>query len=144
MHHSPQLRLFLGAAVATLLAAAGCGRSSDPAAELADLERTFSMDETAVQEPSPETPDLAASNESPDSPQVYVDRAIAAVRAEEPAEGVMLLHSAQGLTTLNAQERMAVQKTIRAVTKDLVRRAAQGDAKAQAELRRIEQYLSVR
>ncbi len=50
----------------------------------------------------------------------------------------------QQTTGMNAQERMAVQKTIRAVTADLVRRAADGDPQAQAELKRIERFLSVR
>ena len=74
----------------------------------------------------------------------YVNRAIAAVRAGEPAEGVMLLQTLQQTTGMNAQERMAVQKTIRAVTADLVRRAADGDPQAQVELKRIERFLSVR
>jgi hypothetical protein len=141
-------RLLVVVATAAVIATAGCDRQPDPVTQLGELEQTFGGSE-AVQ------PEAAASHVTQDlpvepdtdqagTPQVFVNRAAAAVRAGEPAEGVMLLQSLQQMPGMNAQERMAVQKTIRAVTADLVRRAADGDAHAQAELKRIERCLSVR
>ena len=135
-------------AAAALIAATGCSRQPDPTTQLGELEQTFQASTPAP----PEMPATEAaqnlppepSADQPETPQAYVNRAVAAVRAGEPAEGIMLLQSLQQMKGMNAQERMAVQRTIRAVTADLVRRAADGDARAQAELKRIEQFLSVR
>jgi hypothetical protein len=144
----PIVHWVLIAGAATLLVGIGCGRSPDAATRLGELEATFDAGASTSTVPQVATmiPDAPAEVEvgQADSPQAYVNRAVAAVRAGEPAEGVMLLQSLQQMTGMNAQERMAVQKTIRAVTADLVRRAADGDPQAQAELKRIERFLSVR
>jgi len=134
------------AGAAALLVGTGCGRSPDAATQLGELEAAFDASASPVAEVAATTPDAPAEAEvgQVDGPQAYVNRAVAAVRAGEPAEGVMLLQTLQQTTGMNAQERMAVQKTIRAVTADLVRRAADGDPQAQAELKRIERFLSVR
>jgi hypothetical protein len=129
--------------VATLTAA--CGRQPNATTQLGEVEQVFNIDTNVqpmvvdVAQAVPAAPELSQAE-----PQAYVDRAVAAVRAGEPAEGIMLLQSLQQMSDMNAQERMAVQRTIRAVTADLVRRAAEGDAHAQQELKRIERFLSVR
>jgi hypothetical protein len=140
------MRWLLIAGVAALLVFTGCGRSSDAATQLGELEAAFDASASPVPEAAAMAPDapVEAGVGPADSPQAYVNRAVAAVRAGEPAEGVMLLQTLQQTTGMNAQERMAVQKTIRAVTADLVRRAADGDPHAQTELKRIERFLSVR
>ena len=132
---------------AALLVVMGCGHPPNAATQLGELEQTFDAGEpaqagadAAAAQNAPAEPEMS----QPETPKVYVNRAVAAVRAGEPAEGVMLLQSLQQMTGMNAQERMAVQKTIRAVTADLVRRASDGDPHAQAELKRIERFLSVR
>jgi hypothetical protein len=135
----------LAAALLVAALTAACGRQPDAATQLGELEQAFDVGTPTPSEAVDavyQAPDEPAMSQP--EPQIYVNRAVAAVRAGEPAEGVMLLQSLQQMTGMNAQERMAVQKTIRAVTADLVRRAADGDPHAQAELKRIERFLSVR
>ena len=138
-------RVAVAVAVLVVVLTSACGRQPDAGTQLGELEEVFDVGTNAQAEvvdavhAVPTEPEMSQVE-----PQVYVNRAVAAVRAGEPAEGIMLLQSLQQMTGMNAQERMAVQKTIRAVTADLVRRAADGDPHAQTELKRIERFLSVR
>ena len=126
-----------------LLAGPGCHREASTASRLEELEKTFQVSAPEAPQPVPEV-STAPSADAPDAARSYVSRAIAAVKTDEPADAVMLLQSAQRLTTLSAEERMSIQRTIRAVTADLVERASRGDRKAQADLKAIEQFLAGR
>jgi hypothetical protein len=129
--------------VVAFLAVAGCSRQPKAASQLEELERAFQAGGSAPEMTSPEVPAETPAGQT-ESAQAYVSRAVAAVRKNQPAEGVMLLQSAQQATTLNAEQRMAIQRSIRALTAGLVARASRGDQQAQAELKRIEQFLSTR
>lgn len=138
-------KLCLTALLLVLALSMSCGRRQDATTHLNELEQVFEVVTNAPAVAVAAVSEVPAAPElSHAEPQVYVNRAVAAVRAGEPAEGIMLLQSLQQMSQMNVQERMAVQKTIRAVTADLVRRAADGDVHAQRELKRIEQFLSVR
>lgn len=128
---------------ACLLGFSGCRGKPDATAELAELKEAFPASETAP--PAPETaPAETPEEQPPESAQSYVDRALTAVKNQEAGEGVILLQAAQQTTTLGADQRMTIQKSIRALTAELVDRASRGDAKAQADLKAIEKYLAER
>ncbi len=73
---------------------------------------------------------------------VYVSLAVSAVRTNDYAVGVIALQNARRIPGMAPEQLMAVQRTLEAITADLVARAAKGDARAQAELAAIERSRS--
>jgi hypothetical protein len=104
------------AAVAAGIVVAGCQREPSPEAGVNQLERAF--------------PDKAAT------PVIQV--AIAAARTNELGQGVVALQSAKRLPGLTAEQLQAVEQASQALTRELLRRAESGDARARAELDLIE------
>jgi hypothetical protein len=109
-------RLPLITVVIALAAAAGCRREPSAAAGLAKLEQAF--------------PDRTAA------PVVQV--AIAAARTNELGQGVIALQGAKRMPGLTAEQLQAVEQASLALTRELLRRAEAGDARARAELDLIE------
>lgn len=103
-----------------LLAVAGCGKRPDVKAETAQLEKTF-----------------ATTNAN-----TLVVRAIAAIREDNYAAGVIALEAVKQTPGMSADQLMAIQRATLTVTQDLAARAERGDAKAQAALAAIERSRS--
>src|SRR5688572_28111492 len=86
---------------AALIAWSGCSKKVDVHHEASELEKAF--------------PD---SQSSP-----YVGLALSAVRTNDYATGVIALQNARRLPGISADQLMAVQQTLEAITADLVSRA---------------------
>ena len=106
-------------AMAVVLAM-GCSRTSDAARATAELERV-----------------LAASPGS-----VPLQLAVAAARTNDAAAGVIALQEARRQPGLTAEQLQAVEQASQSIIADLVRRAADGDARAKAHLEAIERSRS--
>ena len=74
--------------------------------------------------------------------QDLVKSALAAARADDYASGVVALQAARTKPGVSAEQLMAVQRAMQAMTTDLATRAANGDQKALAELKAIERTRS--
>ncbi|MEK7684099.1 MAG: hypothetical protein AAB466_01610 [Verrucomicrobiota bacterium] len=139
---SAALRLLFAGAL--LLGPSGCGDRNKVASRVSELEKAFRGAGMALPADrkgsiSGETPPAASRS---GNAHFFVESALSAVRTNAYADGVMLLQTAQRLPQLTAEQRMAVHQTIRAVTAELVVRAAKGDEKAKAQLGAIERFLS--
>ena len=106
--------------VPILVSLAGCSRSPDVQSSVSNLEKSFAA--------------------APDSPALKL--AVAAVRTNEPGLGVVALHEAKRMPGLSAEQLQAVEQASQAIVSDLVRRAAEGDARAKAQLELIERSRS--
>ena len=126
--------------LALALALTGCSRKPDVNTEAAKLEKAFPA---AAQEAPP--PEMAPANAAPE-PQAEVNAsvkaALGAVQAKDYGEGVIAVHNAQQLRGVTANQLMALESAKQAMMANLQDRAAQGDAKAIAELKRIEKTRS--
>ena len=122
---------------AIFLALAGCKKKVDVKSQTSELEKAFPQAAAAVPAPI-ETAPLQAQ---PD-PNAYVKAAISAVSADDYAGSVIALQTAQKGRGVNAEQLMAIERAKQAMTASLVDRAARGDAKAKAELARIERTRS--
>ncbi len=112
--------LFLLLVAIALLVTPGCGRKPTTRVSVTELEKAF-----------------ASSNADP-----VVSSALAAVRTNGYAAGVMALQVAEQQPGMTPDQLIAVQHAMRALTADLVNRAAAGDAQAQADLAAIEKTRS--
>lgn len=106
-------------AMAVVLAM-GCSRTPDADRATAELERV-----------------LAASPGS-----VPLQLAVAAARTNDAAAGVIALQEARRQPGLTAEQLQAVEQASQSIVADLVRRAADGDARAKAHLEAIERSRS--
>ena len=119
-----------------LLASVGCGKKADVTSEISDLEKSFkSAIAAAPAQPAP-NPSQAPTADG------WVDRALTAARANDYVGGVVALQSARSAGGATAEQLMAVQRTMGAMTSELATRAAKGDAKAKADLAAIERTRS--
>ena len=78
----------------------------------------------------------------PADANAFVNVALAAVRANDYAGGVIALQEVQRIPGVTANQLMAIHGTMQAMTADLVARAAKGDPKAKADLAAIEKTRS--
>nr|WP_321349320.1 hypothetical protein [uncultured Methanoregula sp.] len=93
----------------------GCGKQAEIKAKTSALERAFAA---------------AAAAEA----QVYVKAALAAVRTNDYAAGIIVLDSLVLIPGLTPEQLMAAQNAKQSLLNDLVDRAANGDVKARAML----------
>jgi hypothetical protein len=105
---------------AALLALSGCGKKADVHLQASELEKAFQSDQSSA----------------------FVNLAVSAVRTNDYAVGVIALENARRMPGMTADQLMAVQGTLEAITADLVARADKGDANARAELAAIERSRS--
>lgn len=103
-----------------LVLAMGCSRTPDAARSTAELER--------VLEASPQS--------------LPLQMALAAVRTNDAAAGVIALQEARRQPGLTADQLQAVEQASQSIVADLVRRAADGDPQAKAHLEAIERSRS--
>jgi len=119
----------------------GCSKKADVKSQLSELERTF-QDASVAAPSSGERPLVDPTASAPADANAYVNLALAAVRTNDFAEGVIALQTAQRMPMLTAEQHRAVYQAMQAMTADLVARADKGDAKAKADLAAIERTRS--
>jgi hypothetical protein len=105
--------------VALLFLLAGCKGEPDSREGLADLQKAF--------------PDATAAPPA-------VQLALAAAGTNEFGQGVVALQEAKNVPGLSAEQLQTVEQAAQALTRELVRRAESGRAKADLEL--IERFRS--
>jgi hypothetical protein len=114
------LRALLSFSVVVLLALSGCSKKAQVNARFSELEKAFAKE----------------------SANPFLNAALAAVRTNDYAGGVIVLETLQRTPGTSAEQLMAVHQAIQALTADLVARAAKGDAEAKAALAAIEKSRS--
>jgi len=122
-------------ALIAVLALSGCAKKPDVKAQASALEKSFPAAVSAAPAPA-DTPSPALA-QAPDA-NAYVKAALLAVSADDYAGSVIALQTAQRMRGVNAEQLMAIERAKQAMTASLLERAARGDAKAKAELSRIE------
>jgi hypothetical protein len=125
--HCRRCRL-LASISALLVLAAACGKKVNPQVELSHLETEFATAGST----NPVLPDTTA----------YLNTAIAAVRENDYADGVIALQALQRVPGVTPEQRRTVQEAMQRLTDDLLKRAERGDARAQAQLAAIERTRS--
>ncbi len=98
----------------------GCRREPTPADDLTRLQQAF--------------PDTLAT------PAIQL--AIAAVQTNDLGQGVVALQQAKETPGLSAEQLQSVEQASQALTRELLRRAEAGDARAKADLELIERSRS--
>ena len=131
--------LLISLAATLVLFAGACGKKADLNSSAAELEKAFQAPAApaAIQAGA-----AATAQTSPAEAQDLVKTALAAARADDYASGVAALEAARRKPGVTAEQLMAVQRTLQAMTTDLATRAANGDQKALAQLKAIERTRS--
>lgn len=131
--------LVLALTAMSVLLTGGCSKPADVKSSVAELEQAF-------QAPPAPAPAAGAPAPTPATgsaeAQDLVKSALAAARADDYAIGVTALQAARSKPGVSAEQLMAVQRAMQAMTTDLATRAANGDQKALAELKAIERTRS--
>ncbi len=133
------------AAATSLLALSGCGGKPNVDAEAAKVEKAFPAEAQAAPRPAPSAlaPDNAAPAPEPQADvNASVKAALSAVHSKDYGEGVIAVQTVQKMPGVSANQLMALERAKQAMMANLQERADQGDAKAIAELKRIEKTLS--
>ena len=128
------------AVLAAILVLAGCSKKADVKDQVSQLEKAFPAAAPAAAGPI-ETP--AATAQAPASEaNAYVKAALSAVQANDYAGSVIVLQKVERMPGVTYQQLVAIQRTKQAMNADLINRADRGDAKAKADLAKIEKTLS--
>ena len=131
------------AAATWLLVLSGCGGKPDVDAAAAKLEKAFPAEAQAAPAPAAPAPDNPVPAPEPQADvNASVRAALSAVHPKEYGDGVIAVQTAQKLPGVSANQLMALERAKQAMVVSLQERAEQGDAKAKAELQRIEKTLS--
>jgi hypothetical protein len=130
--------LFLLVAVTLALMSAACGKKADVQASTAELEKAFQAP-TATAPPPARPVTLSPSTRTA---QDLVQAALASAKSDDYANGVIALQDAQHKPGVTAEQLMAVQRTMQAMTTDLLNRADRGDKRALEQLKAIERTRS--
>ena len=131
--------LFLSLPVTLALCAGACSKKADVKASTSELEKAFQA--PAAPAAAPGDP-AAAAQTSPAEAHDLVTTALGAARADDYASGLIALEAAQRKPGVTPEQVIAVQRTMQAMTADLVTRAANGDKQALAQLKAIEKTRS--
>ena len=124
---------------AALLASSACGKKADLKTQVFELEKAFPTAPAGT----PVQAERAASNQAPlTDANACVRLALAAVRTNDFAGGVITLQAVQRMPGLTPEQLMSLQTAMQAMTADLLVRASKGDAKAKADLAAIERTRS--
>ena len=121
--------------IAALLATGACSKKADVKSRVTELEQAFQ----AAPAPTP-APELNPN--APTDAGALVNAALTAVRANDYGASVIALQEVQRLPGVTANQLMAVQGAMEAITTDLVARAAKGDPQAKAALAALEKTRS--
>ena len=118
----------------------GCAKKADVSAQVNDLEKAFPGSAAAA--PAPVEATAPVERASPVDANAYVSAALTAVRSNDYAGSVITLQKLERVPGVTYQQFVAIQRTKLAMTTDLINRADRGDAKAKAELDKIEKTMS--
>jgi hypothetical protein len=124
--------LLVTAAVALLLGA--CSKKADVKSSVSEVEKAFQVSSASAATPTPTTPTQVPPADAND----LVKTALSAARADDYATGVIALQAAQRQPGVTADQAIAAQNAMLAMTSALVSRAAKGDKAALAQLKAIE------
>lgn len=116
----------------------GCGKKADVESSAAELEKAFQA--PAIAAPAPAT--STAPNSSTQSVNDLIKTALESAKANDYANGIITLQNVQQKPGVTAEQLMAVHRTMKAMTTDLLRRADAGDQRALEQLRAIEKTRS--
>lgn len=131
-------RILISFVVALMLVTASCRKQEDVKSSASELELAFQTPTVPAAVANPAASAQAASTGA----EELVKTALAAARVDDYASGVIALEAAQRKPGVTAEQVMAVQRAVLAMTSDLATRAANGDQKAMAQLKAIEQTRS--
>jgi len=118
----------------------GCSKKADVKGQASELEKAFPAAATSAAA-NIETPAVTAQAPASDA-NAYVKAALSSVQANDYAGGVIALQKVQQMPGVTYQQLVAIERTKKAITTDLINRADRGDAKAKADLGKIEKTLS--
>jgi hypothetical protein len=136
---NPRTPLLGVALVAWAAVFSGCGGKPDVDAAAAKVEKAFPAEAQAAQAPAAPAPDNAApAPASQADVNTSVKAALSAVHSKEYGEGVIAVQNVQQIPGVSANQLMALERAKQAMMVNLQERADQGDAKAIADLKRIE------
>ena len=125
------------------MALSGCGGKPNVEAEAAKLEKAFPAEAQAAPAPAAPAPDNPVPAAEPQADvNTTVKAALSAVHSKEYGEGVIAVQTVQKMPGVSANQLMALERAKQAMVANLQERAEQGDAKAKADLQRIEKTLS--
>lgn len=120
--------------VALAMSLGACSKKADVNASVSEVEKAFQASVAPTGSPVPTTAVQAPQTGAND----LVKTALSAARADDYVRGVIALQAAQRQPGVTAEQVMAVQNAMLAMTSDLVNRAAKGDKAALAQLKAIE------
>ena len=122
---------------------AACTKKADINSEIGALQQAFPKSQTALAAQSAPGSEPPASLPTPKTDaEACVNIALSAVRSNNYVLSITSLEMAKEMPNVSAQQLMAIQKTVEAITGDLVSRASRGDEKAKADLSAIEKTRS--
>src|SRR5258705_11499788 len=112
---------------AVLLTLSGCSKKADVKSQIFELEKSFQDTSVAV----PAASERAMADQTRNLPadaKAYVSLALSAVQSNDYAGGVIALQAAQRMPRVTAEQLMAVQGAMEAITSELVDSAGTGEA----------------
>src|SRR5438067_2386526 len=118
------------------LAFSGCARKADIKAQTSELEKAFPG--AAATATAAQTENSTPAQTAPADANGYVRAALSAVQNNDYAASVITLQKAQTMPGVTYQQFLALDRARHAINTDLINRADRGDAKAKAELKKIE------
>ncbi len=119
----------------------GCRKKTALDSRISGLEKAFQNASAPAAVPN-ELSGTGMTASPPADAKACVNIALSAVQSNDFAGGVIALQMAQLMPRMTAEQHRAVYETMQAMTADLVARADKGDAKAKAQLARIERTRS--
>jgi hypothetical protein len=126
--------------VMAALAFSGCARKADIKAQTSELEKAFPG--AVATASATQTQDSTPAQTAPTDANGYVRAALSAVQNNDYAASVITLQKAQTIPGVTYDQFLALDRARHAINTDLINRADRGDAKAKADLKKIEATLS--
>ena len=128
--------------VVLLVVLSGCRKKPDVPQSVSELEKAFPAATAALASAPLQLRNPVPGQAPVSDPNADVTRALAAVRRDDYAAGIIALQEAPHKPGLSAQQLMAVERAKQAMTANLMARAAAGDSQAKAALAAIEKTRS--
>ncbi|SRR6266446_2512693 len=124
----------------SFLALSGCAKKADVKTQTSELEKAFPG--AVATAPAAQTEGSTPAQTAPSDANAYVSAALSAVQNNDYAGSVITLQKVQRMPGVTYEQFLAIDRARHAMTTDLINRADRGDAKAKADLGKIEKTLS--
>ncbi|SRR6266403_1362516 len=131
---------FLILVLAVPLVFSGCGKKVDVRAQASELGKAFP--EAVGTAPAPTNESAAPAQTAQTDANAYVSAALSSIQNNDYAASVITLQKAQTMPGVTYEQFLAIERAKQAMNTDLITRADRGDAKAKADLAKIEKTLS--